>query len=236
MRLRQSPIVAEMRIVVLTGAGISAESGLRTFRASDGLWEDHRIDDVATPDGYRRNPALVHRFYNERRSAAAAAAPNAAHRAIHQLAKRHELTLVTQNVDDLHERAGSTDVIHMHGALANALCTSCGHRWPSPAVTSTTSNCPQCNHETVRPDIVWFGEIPYQMDEIFAALDRTEIFAAIGTSGNVYPAAGFAKHARQCSAECVELNLDRSAISRDFHRHLAGPATRTVPEWVAELI
>ena len=186
-----------MRIVVLTGAGISAESGLRTFRAADGLWEDHRIDDVATPEGYRRDPALVHRFYNARRKAAAEAEPNAAHRALADLATRHELTLVTQNVDDLHERGGSADVIHMHGALNSALCANCGHRWPSPAKTSTGSLCPNCAKAAVRPDIVWFGEIPYHMDDIWSALETAEVFAAIGTSGSVYPAAGFGQHARR---------------------------------------
>ncbi len=224
-----------MRIVVLTGAGISAESGLRTFRAADGLWEDHRIEDVATPEGYRRDPALVHRFYNARRKAAAEAEPNAAHRALADLAKRHELTLVTQNVDDLHERGDSADVIHMHGALNSALCANCGHRWPSPAKTSTGSLCPNCAKAAVRPDIVWFGEIPYHMDDIWSALETAEVFAAIGTSGSVYPAAGFGQHARRSGAECVELNLDRSAVSRDFHRQLIGPATQIVPEWVAGL-
>ena len=224
-----------MRIVVLTGAGISAESGLRTFRAADGLWEDHRIEDVATPEGYRRDPALVHRFYNARRKAAAEAEPNAAHRALADLATRHELTLVTQNVDDLHERGGSADVIHMHGALNSALCANCGHRWPSPAKTSTGSLCPNCAKAAVRPDIVWFGEIPYHMDDIWSALETAEVFAAIGTSGSVYPAAGFGQHARRSGAECVELNLDRSAVSRDFHRQLIGPATQIVPEWVARL-
>ena len=224
-----------MRIVVLTGAGISAESGLRTFRAEDGLWEDHRIEDVATPEAFVRDPALVHRFYNARRTAAAQAQPNAAHRALADLAKRHDLTLVTQNVDDLHERGGSSDVIHMHGELTSALCADCGHRWPSPADTDTTMLCPACGTAAVRPDIVWFGEMPYHMEQIWAAIEQADIFAAIGTSGQVYPAAGFGQHARRSGAHCVELNLDRSAVSRDFHEHLIGPATQIVPEWVARL-
>ncbi len=224
-----------MRIVVLTGAGISAESGLRTFRAEDGLWEDHRIEDVATPEAFVRDPALVHRFYNARRTAAAQAQPNAAHRALADLAKRHDLTLVTQNVDDLHERGGSSDVIHMHGELTSALCAACGHRWPSPADTDTTMLCPACGTAAVRPDIVWFGEMPYHMEQIWAAIEQADIFAAIGTSGQVYPAAGFGQHARRTGAHCVELNLDRSAVSRDFHEHLIGPATQIVPEWVARL-
>lgn len=224
-----------MRIVVLTGAGISAESGLRTFRAEDGLWEDHRIEDVATPEAFVRDPALVHRFYNARRTAAAQAQPNAAHRALADLAKRHDLTLVTQNVDDLHERGGSSDVIHMHGELTSALCAACGHRWPSPADTDTTMLCPACGTAAVRPDIVWFGEMPYHMEQIWAAIEQADIFAAIGTSGQVYPAAGFGQHARRSGAHCVELNLDRSAVSRDFHEHLIGPATQIVREWVARL-
>lgn len=224
-----------MRITVLTGAGISAESGLRTFRAADGLWEDHRIEDVATPEAYRRDPALVHRFYNTRRAAAAEALPNAAHLALADLARRHELTLVTQNVDDLHERAGSAQVIHMHGALNSALCAACGHRWPSPAQMDVQTLCPACGKAAARPDIVWFGEIPYHMEHIFAALEKADIFAAIGTSGNVYPAAGFGQHAKRCGAQCVEMNLERSAVSRDFHDHLTGPATQIVPQWVESL-
>lgn len=224
-----------MRIVVLTGAGISAESGLRTFRAADGLWEDHRIEDVATPEAYARDPGLVHRFYNARRAAAADAQPNAAHIALAALAKKHDLTLVTQNVDDLHERGGSANVIHMHGALNSALCAGCGNRWESPDITSTDSTCPVCGKASVRPDIVWFGEMPYHMDEIWDALEHADIFAAIGTSGQVYPAAGFGQHARRNGAHCIELNLDRSAVSGDFHEHLTGPATRIVPEWIASL-
>ncbi len=224
-----------MRITVLTGAGISAESGLATFRASDGLWESHRITDVATPEGFAADPALVHRFYNMRRAAAAEAQPNAAHRALADLARHHDLTLVTQNVDDLHERAGSPDVIHMHGALAGALCAACGHRWPAPLVMSPADSCPACARSATRPDIVWFGEIPHHMDRIWEALERADLFAAIGTSGNVYPAAGFAQHARRRGADCVELNLDSSVNAHDFHRRITGPASRTVPEWVASL-
>lgn len=224
-----------MRIVILTGAGISAESGLRTFRDDNGLWEDHHIEDVATPEGFARDPELVHRFYNARRAAAAAAQPNAAHRALADLQRRHQVTLVTQNVDDLHERAGSTDVIHMHGQLTQALCAACGHRWPSPLETDLATYCPACNTHAARPDIVWFGEMPYHMEKIWEALEQAEVFAAIGTSGQVYPAAGFGQHANRAGAHCVEINLDRSAVSRDFHEHLTGPASRIVPEWVASL-
>ncbi|SDE67430.1 NAD-dependent deacetylase [Paracoccus isoporae] len=224
-----------MRITVLTGAGISAESGLRTFRAEDGLWEEHRLEDVATPEAYARDPALVHRFYNARRAAAAAAQPNAAHRALADLARKHDVTLVTQNVDDLHERGGAPYVIHMHGRLNRALCAACGHRWPSPAVMDVTTACPDCGSRSARPDVVWFGEMPYDLDDITEELERADLFAAIGTSGNVYPAAGFVRMARQFRAHCVELNLDRSAVSSDFQEHLTGPATEIVPGWVASL-
>lgn len=224
-----------MRIVVLTGAGISAESGLATFRASDGLWEDHRIEDVATPEAFARDPDLVHDFYNMRRQKAAAVQPNAAHRALADLAEAHELTLITQNVDDLHERGGSPDVIHMHGALNGALCAACDHRWPAPDAMRPEDRCPSCGVTATRPDIVWFGEMPYHMERIWQALDEAELFAAIGTSGNVYPAAGFAQHAARQGVDCIELNLDDSANSRDFSRRIVGPASKTVPEWVAAL-
>jgi NAD-dependent deacetylase len=221
-----------MHITVLTGAGISAESGLATFRASDGLWEQHRIEDVATPEAFARDPDLVHGFYNARRTRAAAAHPNPAHRALVELARHHDLTLVTQNVDDLHERAGSPDVIHMHGSLRRALCAACEHRWDAPAAMSVTDPCPRCNKPATRPDIVWFGEMPYHMERIWQALGAADIFAAIGTSGNVYPAAGFAQHAGRMGAECLEFNLDDSANARDFDRRIHGPASATVPEWV----
>ncbi|MFH5776863.1 NAD-dependent deacylase [Paracoccus sp. NGMCC 1.201697] len=224
-----------MRICVLTGAGISAESGIRTFRATDGLWEDHRIEDVATPEGFRRDPVLVHRFYNMRRADAARAQPNAAHRALARLARRHKVTLITQNVDDLHERGGSTDVIHMHGSLLGALCAACGHRFPATLVMRSLDRCPACGKQSTRPDIVWFGEIPYHMERIWAAVEDAEMFAAIGTSGQVYPAAGLAQHASRAGAATIELNLAHSAISRDFAQHRIGPATSVVPEWVDEL-
>lgn len=224
-----------MRIAVLTGAGISAESGLATFRASDGLWENHRIEDVATPEAFARDPALVHEFYNMRRRNAAQAKPNTAHFALADLARSHDVMLITQNVDDLHERAGSPEVIHMHGALNRASCAACGHRWTAPAVMQPEDACPSCGDASTRPDIVWFGEMPYQMETIWQALEEAEIFAAIGTSGNVYPAAGFAQHAARLGVECIELNLEESANARDFTRRITGPASQTVPEWVASL-
>ncbi|MTH64436.1 NAD-dependent deacylase [Paracoccus shanxieyensis] len=225
-----------MRIAILTGAGISAESGIRTFRATDGLWEEHRIEDVATPQGFRRDPALVHRFYNQRRADAARAQPNAAHRALARLARHHQVTLITQNVDDLHERGGSPHVIHMHGRLLGALCAACGHRWPATLVMRAADPCPGCGQPATRPDIVWFGEIPYHMEDIWQAVEDAEIFAAIGTSGQVYPAAGLAQHAHRSGAQTVELNLTQTTASRDFTQHLVGPATRTVPDWVDKLV
>lgn len=226
------------RIVVLTGAGISAESGLRTFRAADGLWEEHRIEDVATPEGFARDPELVLRFYNARRAAAAVATPNAAHRALARLEAdgRHEVLTVTQNVDDLHERGGSRSLIHMHGALTGALCARCGHRWTAPAVMRVSDPCPACARPAARPDIVWFGEMPYRMEEIWQALRRADLFVSIGTSGNVYPAAGFVADAGHAGVETLELNLEPSAGSRLFDAARHGPATRIVPEWVAEML
>ena len=227
-----------MHIVILTGAGISAESGLATFRASDGLWENHRIEEVATPEAFIRDPGLVHRFYNARRAAAAAALPNPAHRALAALAgqQQHRVTLITQNVDDLHERGGSPEVIHIHGELCRALCAGCGARWTAPARMQPDDPCPACKRRAARPDIVWFGEMPYHMERIWAALETADLFAAIGTSGNVYPAAGFAQHAaRHHGTECVEFNLQDSANGRDFSRRIIGPASQTVPDWVASL-
>ncbi|MBY0135346.1 NAD-dependent deacylase [Paracoccus yeei] len=224
-----------MRIAVLTGAGISAESGIRTFRATDGLWEEHRIEDVATPEGFRRDPVLVHRFYNMRRGDAARAQPNAAHRALARLGRHHDLTLITQNVDDLHERGGSANVIHMHGSLLGALCAACGHRWPATLVMRSLDACPACGKQATRPDIVWFGEIPYHMERIWQAVENAELFAAIGTSGQVYPAAGLAQHARRMGARTIELNLATSVNSRDFDERLIGPATVIVPRWVDAL-
>lgn len=226
------------RVVILTGAGISAESGLGTFRAENGLWAQHRVEDVATPEGFRANPALVHRFYNMRRAESAGAEPNAAHRALARLEAELDggVTIVTQNVDDLHERGGARNIIHMHGALSGSLCAACDHRWPSAFETSPEDTCPACGTPATRPDIVWFGEMPYQMERIWHLLREAEIFAAIGTSGNVYPAAGFAQDARRAGVHTVELNLEPSAVVNDFLETRFGPATQTVPAWVDELL
>jgi NAD-dependent deacetylase len=225
-------------IVILTGAGISAESGLRTFRADDGLWEDHRVEDVASPQGFRRDPQLVQRFYDERRKNVMAAEPNPAHHALARLDEDWdgELLIVTQNIDDLHERAGAGRVLHMHGEALSAWCTACDarHRW-----TGTLRDrppCPGCGARALRPDIVWFGEMPYRMDEIFAALARADLFVSIGTSGAVYPAAGFVQHAKSAGASALELNLERSQGSAWFDETRLGPASERVPAWVEEML
>lgn len=226
-----------MRIVILSGAGLSAESGLGTFRDVDGLWQKYDLEDVATPEGFARNPALVHHFYNARRANSAAASPNAAHRALADLQHSGvaEVTLVTQNIDDLLERGGARDVIHMHGQVMRALCAGCGHRWDAPAVMQPDDRCPACMTAATRPDIVWFGEVPYHMEEIGAALVQADLFVAIGTSGAVYPAAGFVQAARQNGARTLELNLEPSETSRLFDDTRLGPATRLVPEWARTL-
>ncbi|EEB84907.1 NAD-dependent deacylase [Roseobacter sp. GAI101] len=226
------------KIVILTGAGISAESGIETFRAEDGLWAQHRVEDVATPEGFARNPELVVSFYNARRKQAAEVSPNAAHKALARLEQLYagQVIVVTQNVDDLHEKGGSQNVMHMHGALKSALCAACDHRWPAPMVMAPGDICPKCSAPAARPDIVWFGEMPYEMDAIFDHLAEADIFAAIGTSGNVYPAAGFVAEARSNGAHTIELNLERSAVGNQFAEHRTGPATRTVTDWVDELL
>ncbi|MEL6683894.1 MAG: NAD-dependent deacylase [Pseudomonadota bacterium] len=221
-----------MKIAILTGAGISAESGLGTFRDEDGLWTRYDLNEVATPEGFARNPGLVHDFYNARRANCAAAQPNAAHVALSLLARSHNVTLITQNVDNLHERAGSTDVIHMHGELMRALCGACGHRWDAPLEMHPDDPCPHCAQPATRPDVVWFGEIPYQMDRIAEAVAKADLFVAIGTSAEVYPAAGLVELAR---GDTLEINLEPSARASAFDARRFGPATEIVPAWVAEL-
>ncbi len=225
-------------IVILTGAGISAESGLRTFRAEDGLWEDHPVEEVATPEGFARDPVLVQRFYDERRAGILAANPNPAHMALGRLDTEwnRELLIVTQNIDDLHERGGARRVLHMHGEGLSAWCQSCDarHRW-----TGTLRDgppCPTCGEVAMRPDIVWFGEMPYRMPEIFAAIARADLFVSIGTSGAVYPAAGFVQEARRAGARTLELNLEESLGSRNFDETRLGPAGELVPSWVESLL
>ena len=226
------------KIVILTGAGISAESGLGTFRDEGGLWAQHAIEDVATPEGFARDPALVHRFYNTRRAQAAEAVPNPAHAALARLEAQHpgEVWIVTQNVDGLHEKAGNSNVLHMHGALDGALCAACDHRWPAPLVMAPGDACPSCAAPAVRPDIVWFGEVPYHMERIWQLLDEADLFAAIGTSGQVYPAAAFGQHAGRAGAHTVDLNMEASVNARDFAEARHGPASVVVPEWVEGIL
>ncbi|MEM6441535.1 MAG: NAD-dependent deacylase [Pseudomonadota bacterium] len=229
------------RIVILTGAGISAESGLGTFRDLGGLWTQVRLEDVATPEAYQRDPDGVLAFYEARRANARAAEPNAAHRALARLqaARPGEVLIVTQNVDDLHERGGSPEgeLIHMHGELMGALCAVCGHRWRWGAEAMTVeSRCPACQANAVRPDVVWFGEMPYRMDDIFEALTGAELFVSIGTSGEVYPAAGLVAEARDLGIATLELNLEPSSGARLFDEARRGKATEVVPEWVEEVL
>ncbi|HKX80531.1 MAG TPA: NAD-dependent deacylase [Novosphingobium sp.] len=225
-------------IVILTGAGVSAESGIDTFRDSGGLWEQHRVEDVATPEAFARDPELVLRFYDMRREAIQGKQPNAAHFALAELDHRWpgELLIVTQNVDDLHERAGATRVLHMHGEHLNAWCTRCDERSRWIGTLIERPQCPICGERELRPDVVWFGEMPYRMDEIYAALRQADVFVSIGTSGAVYPAAGFVRNARELGARTLELNLEPSQGSSWFHEARHGPATEVVPEWVEEML
>jgi NAD-dependent deacetylase len=226
-------------IVILTGAGISAESGIATFRDPDGIWSKIDYREVATPQGFAANPARVHDFYNWRRQNVKSVEPNAAHVALARLERAFagEFLLVTQNVDSLHERAGSERLIHMHGQHDRALCNACGGRTPWHGEMSLETLCPGCERAGhMRPDVVWFGEMPYEMDRIQAALRGCDLFVSIGTSGNVYPAAGFVREARAAGARTVELNLEPSQGADLFHEAEHGPATRIVPDFVERLL
>ena len=226
-------------IVILTGAGISAESGVATFRGPDGLWEGHRVEDVATPEAFARDPALVQAFYDARRAKLGTVEPNAAHKALARLDAQWpgELLIVTQNVDDLHERAGARHVLHMHGELNSAWCLACDSRTPWRGPLGEHPACPGCGVAgRLRPDIVWFGEIPYRMDEIEDALRKADLFVSIGTSGAVYPAAGFVQTTRYCGARTLEINLEPSQGSLFFDESRIGKAGELVPLWVEEMV
>ena len=226
-------------IVILTGAGISADSGLATFRGADGLWEGHRVEDVATPEAYRRDPALVHQFYDARRERLGEVEPNAAHHALARLDAewRGELLIVTQNVDDLHERVGAKRLLHMHGELSSGWCLACDDRFPWQGPMGEGASCPACQVTgQVRPDIVWFGEMPYEMERIERALQAADLFVSIGTSGAVYPAAGFVQTASYCGARCIEMNLEPSQGSIFFDESRMGRASELVPAWVEEVL
>jgi NAD-dependent deacetylase len=226
-------------IVVLTGAGVSAESGVATFRGPDGLWEGHRVEDVATPEAYRRDPALVHAFYDARRAKLGTIGPNAAHLALARLDAEWpgELLLVTQNVDDLHERAGSKRLLHMHGELKSGWCLACDQRFAWSGAMGEAASCSSCGRTgRVRPDIVWFGEMPYEMERIDEALRTCDLFVSIGTSGAVYPAAGFVQTALYCGADTLELNLEPSQGSVFFDESRIGKAGELVPAWVEAVL
>ncbi len=234
-------MAAYQSIVVLTGAGISAESGLKTFRADDGLWENHRVEDVATPEAFERDPLLVHRFYNARRRQLLApqTQPNAAHRALAELEHQFdgEFLLVTQNIDNLHERAGSRQLIHMHGRLLKARCAVTGKVYDCQQDMQPSTPCPCCEQAgNLRPDIVWFGEMPMHMEQIYDHLEHCDLFISIGTSGAVYPAAGFVQAARLCGAHTLELNLEPSKVQSVFEQQCYGPATEIVPAFVQTLL
>ncbi len=229
-------------IVILTGAGVSKESGLDTFRDKDGIWAQVDLEDVATPEAFQRDPERVHAFYNHRRRGLLdpAVEPNAAHRALARLERDWPAPVmtVTQNIDDLHERGGSKRVLHMHGELLKARCGACGDTSPQRDDLTVSTRCTACGQVgAMRPDIVWFGEIPMGMDAIEAALATAGTFIAIGTSGTVYPAAGFVGLARQMGGvRTVELNLEPSEGSALFHESRHGPATTVVPAFVEELL
>jgi NAD-dependent deacetylase len=234
-------VPAFRRIVILTGAGISKESGLDTFRDADGIWSKVRLEDVATPEAFARDPARVQAFYNARRRSLRSSnvTPNAAHRALADLERRHpgEVLLVTQNIDDLHDRAGSRHLVHMHGELFKARCTSCGgiREWRDDIAIGTASPC--CGAAGgLRPHVVWFGEMPLDMDRIYAALAACDLFLSIGTSGTVYPAAGFVQEACRSGAHSVELNLEPSDGHTLFRERCYGPATEIVPAYIGKLL
>jgi NAD-dependent deacetylase len=231
-----------MKIFVLTGAGVSAESGLGTFRDKDGVWTKYDLSEVATPEGFAGDPAKVRDFYNARRANLAGAAPNAAHFALARLeaeltARGGALYLCTQNVDDLHEKAGSRRVIHMHGELAVTRCHYCEATRPDAAPLTAESVCEACGRVGgARPHVVWFGETPLFMNEIEDALAEADLFVSIGTSGSVYPAAGFVTEARAMGIATCEINLEPSANAYVFDQKLYGPASEAVPAWVEQVL
>ena len=225
-------------IVILSGAGISQESGLGTFRDRGGIWEEFDYKELATPEGYAQDPKRVLDFYNLRRSNLLSAQPNLAHEALARLEREYHrrVTIITQNIDDLHERAGSRSVIHIHGELLRAFCAACGHRWDAPEVMNVEDTCPACGQAKARPDVVWFGETPYHMEQIRDLLNSANLFVAIGTSGQVFPAANFVQDAANAGAKTLELNLEPSGTTSAFDEVIIGPATAVVPEWVERIL
>jgi len=236
------PQTSAARIAILTGAGISKESGLHTFRDPDGIWSQVRLEDVATPEAFERDPARVHGFYNARRHALLSGdiAPNPAHHALARLEAnwRGEVLLITQNIDNLHERAGSRNLIHMHGEILSARCQRCGVTGPWSVDMALETPCPTCGKTGgLRVDVVWFGEMPLAMDRILTAIENCDLFVSIGTSGSVYPAAGFVQEVRMAGrAHTVELNLEPSEGHSLFAERHYGPASRVVPEFVERIL
>lgn len=232
---------SNFNIVILTGAGISAESGVPTFRAADGLWCGHRVEDVATPEAFARNPALVHQFYNERRQGLLHddVQPNPAHKALGELQDdwSGDVTIVTQNIDNLHERGGSKNVIHMHGEILRSFCIFCRNKFDQSVDSSVDSICPACSKTAgVRPDIVWFGEMPYHMERIERRLSECDLFLSIGTSGNVYPAAGFVRLASYSDAKTIEINLEPSLNAHEFTHGIYGKAGEILPAFIEKIL
>ncbi|MEO1568324.1 MAG: NAD-dependent deacylase [Pseudomonadota bacterium] len=241
-RKRENRVPLPKSIVVLTGAGISAESGLGTFRDTDGIWTRYPLEDLATPEGFARNPDFVHGFYNDRRAQLATARPHAGHIALATLedacrAEGADFLLVTQNVDNLHEQAGSKTIIHMHGELTRVRCTNCGTVATTRRAIGRDTVCTACKRSGhMRPHIVWFGEMPFEMDRISRALRHCRLFLSIGTSGAVYPAAGFVQEARYNGAKAVELSLEPSENADVFDEAVYGPASEILPPYVGQLI
>jgi NAD-dependent deacetylase len=231
-----------MNLFVLTGAGVSAESGLSTFRDASGIWTKYDFRDVATPQGFARDPGLVHGFYNARRRNLLTAEPNAAHQALARLqagvrAKGGRVFLCTQNVDDLHERGGAEEVVHMHGELLKTRCGACSQVVPWTEDLSVETPCPGCGRTgAMRPDVVWFGEMPMHLDAIYEALGDADLFVSIGTSGSVYPASGFVEEARRAGTRTCEINLEPSENAWAFDEKVYGNATEVLPRWVETLL
>lgn len=229
----------EQKIVILTGAGVSAESGLNTYRDKGGIWEKYDLMELATPEAFAANPTKVHEFYNLRRGIVAEVQPNAAHRALANLQSDYtgEVFLVTQNVDNLHEKAGSDPVYHMHGELAKVRCSLCHTVIDTLDDIDTSTKCGQCGHiGGMRPHVVWFGEMPFYLEKIEEKLQQCDLFISIGTSGTVYPAAGFVRAAKMSGAKTVELNMEPSEGQHLFDQGLYGPATEVVPTFVDKIL